>query len=486
MHFFKLSIDKKTSTDFLNNILVIFIITVSLIIIRYSTNNKSIGIFCVLFVISSIITSISVIFNKVSKSKIDYSREGRSEIIIKSMFLIFIFSLILSIFITVLNYFILALIFKNTPKESLAIITILCLSFCFYNSMVPLKNFFLKESSFVLSLYTAITFIIYLLLVTLLYPLYNLIGLAVSFLLCNIIILSLLLLYYKRKTNIKILVVFIEFIRSFDSYYNLFCNYLRGNSIPKIFYSMEEAEKYDYLKKRQIIILADKVIKRQGADLFSPELQKTQKAIKISKGSNLFSVPEIIYSDKTLGIIEYEKIKDCVPIHRINTNLDIWDNLICRLGEILSSIHWFDFDNSLDKAHYRNFIHGDFSVINLLYTEKSDNICIIDWSLSDLFNGHIKKTNYLLDIAWFNISLLSIFHDDFSRYFDLIDLFLSAYLKGSPLSKYPNDIISIHDEIYTIFKNYIKEKNQWSNKKLYNLDNGYQKLLNIHIVKFIV
>ena len=219
--------------------------------------------------------------------------------------------------------------------------------------------------------------------------------------------------------------------------------------------------------------------------MFFPELQKTQKAIEISNSTDLFLVPKIISFDKKFGTIVYQKINDSIPIHRIDTSLDIWDILIFRLGRIMSSIHWFNFNNDSYGKHYTNFIHGDFSVINILYTENNNNICIIDWSMSDLFNGYIKEPNYLLDISWFNISFLSLFNGDLNRYFDLINKFLLSYLNHSPLSKYPKDIINYHNEIFTIFINHVKKNNQLSKKKLYVLNDGYDDLLEKHIVKYI-
>ena len=130
------------------------------------------------------------------------------------------------------------------------------------------------------------------------------------------------------------------------------------------------------------------------------EASMTKAAQKLSKQKKTFIVPQIYTIDKDNNLIEFELLKEAIPL-RVPFNRSLRpfakssqfksiNEIFFSLGEILASIHISDkFENIPKKSFPKNFfnptskevyLHGDFTLHNLLYDPHLDKIVILDWS----------------------------------------------------------------------------------------------------------
>lgn len=177
---------------------------------------------------------------------------------------------------------------------------------------------------------------------------------------------------------------------------------------------------------------SSRVVKRQAPDRSRIERERTQAGAVLGRETGLFRVPEIFSFDDERGEIVFERLPDLVSLHELlATNPDI--DLLERAGASLAAIHRCRgvFENS-DVTW-----HGDYGLGNLLYSKRSDELAIIDWS-NAVWTGEPAarvRGPAALDLG---IALLSLFHGRpgahrrIANPRELGAIFLQSYAQGQP------------------------------------------------------
>ena len=88
-----------------------------------------------------------------------------------------------------------------------------------------------------------------------------------------------------------------------------------------------------------------------------------------------FDVPDVISFDDSAGVIVFRFVPDTVSL-RTYFAIETCECLASRCGQALAHIH---LAGAIDKGRVVSW-HGDYGLANVLYSEDSDRLTIIDWS----------------------------------------------------------------------------------------------------------
>ena len=214
---------------------------------------------------------------------------------------------------------------------------------------------------------------------------------------------------------------------------------------PHVYGSLQEADRYRTGRDlRQTVILPDRVIKRQDPASACIEAEKSRRGALIGKECGWFQSPQIIASTLKAGEIQFERLENVVPLWDILRRDDDATDVLERSGRSLASIH-----NSLQLPSGMSspttldgrtkfpvvYLHGDFTVFNVLVEPATKAIWLIDWMTSQAVRHGIGTMGpCYFDIAWFVRSMFT------QRYFGLakireirkkVDAFIGAYFEES-------------------------------------------------------
>lgn len=159
----------------------------------------------------------------------------------------------------------------------------------------------------------------------------------------------------------------------------------------QVFQNLKEADRHRLNSdQRQVIILNDRVIKRQNPLLARIELEKTRRAARIGERCGWFHVPRIVDTDENAGEIHFEKLRDVVPFWFAVRRDRMSDDILARLGHSVAAIHnelELPLEMSIEseppwggsKAYPKVYIHGDMKNDNILVGLDTRRLWIIDW-----------------------------------------------------------------------------------------------------------
>jgi len=128
-------------------------------------------------------------------------------------------------------------------------------------------------------------------------------------------------------------------------------------------------------REATIDFLGDRVVKRQHPKLSRIELRRTRLGAQIAEDCGLFDVPEILSHNDDEGELVFTYVDQAkTPGQYLRIRPDM--PLMKRVGQALGRIH------ELGAASCGGdvFWHGDYGVGNVLYSESSDRITVIDWA----------------------------------------------------------------------------------------------------------
>lgn len=217
------------------------------------------------------------------------------------------------------------------------------------------------------------------------------------------------------------------------------------------------------LKMKKFIIDTESEVFRKfiPAEKFQNELEMSAIAYELGQSTDLFDSLLIKSIDSSGKAIEFELLKKYSTIreHYIkNAKFGTSDHqfkhlkaLFQRLGKSLSFIHNGDskfkgiekrgFPENFFKQEFENdlvYIHGDFTMRNILYIEEIEKLFIIDWNTSPIFDFSANYGPRYWDLSFF-ISSFYLFSFttflSFKSKRELIAAFLSAYLENSNIEK---------------------------------------------------
>lgn len=134
----------------------------------------------------------------------------------------------------------------------------------------------------------------------------------------------------------------------------------------------------------------DRVIKVQERGGALLEIAKTRQAEEVSGRCGLFKVPRILDTDVETGTIVYENVGPLPQVSEVLAGRGESGPLLERIGRSLAAIHRemglprelkspfekLPADGSMPEA----VLHGDFSVINMLFDRSADDLYILDWN----------------------------------------------------------------------------------------------------------
>ena len=156
-----------------------------------------------------------------------------------------------------------------------------------------------------------------------------------------------------------------------------------------------------------IRIQGDRLIKRQSPINSRLERERTQLGARIASECGLFEVPKILSYDDSEGEIVFRYVRDAVTLWEYLVEKPN-PELMARAGRVLACIHYSNpACNGSDV-----FWHGDYSVANVLYSERCDKITIIDWSTASwtLEPAERSRGSAGLDLG---VALILLFHHRF-------------------------------------------------------------------------
>lgn len=199
------------------------------------------------------------------------------------------------------------------------------------------------------------------------------------------------------------------------------------------------------IETSKVVFEDNQVAKCQGIGATRRELEGTRFARSIADRCGLFSVPRVITSNTEEGIIVFERIKDADTLRRLLPGVADPEELVARTADILARIH----DESIDG---RSFVHGDFTIENVLYSESQGELAVIDWSAPRWFSstGEVRPEH---DVAMFLISLFNrpVFYSKRIRKVqDLGRHFLASYSDKRDL-----DTIQLADTSQSLLAQYL-------------------------------
>ena len=160
---------------------------------------------------------------------------------------------------------------------------------------------------------------------------------------------------------------------------------------PRVFHSLEEADRHQVsTDERQVIMLDDRVIKRQNPDCARIELEKTKRGARIGERCGWFQVPQILDADESVGEIHFERLRDVVPLWFELRHHQGADDILLRLARSLAAIHnelklppEMSIESIPPWGSYSTrstvYIHGDFISDNILVAPETRHLWIIDW-----------------------------------------------------------------------------------------------------------
>lgn len=190
----------------------------------------------------------------------------------------------------------------------------------------------------------------------------------------------------------------------------------------------------------------NEVLKRGNPRTIAIEVAKTRQAAALAKETGLFRVPGIHDHQLQAGIIRFERLRGFVPIAQPIAYGAMGSDLVKRTAVILALLH----DRLTIPDEFREALpepwacsdepdvtlHGDFNTDNLLYSPETDEIAIIDWSVSALLGATGSMGSRYVDLAWF---IKSLFLKPAAYLFSrrpapCADLFVSRYAEvcGNP------------------------------------------------------
>lgn len=197
--------------------------------------------------------------------------------------------------------------------------------------------------------------------------------------------------------------------------------------------------------RRQVVITADSIIKKQPRSFFESELHRTEQAELIARESETFCVPKILRVEPQLGTIHFQRIQNSRSLASAlcEVSPSCADRFLVKAGQTLAEIHHrlpSTTELQIDLASewipsakmQAVCIHGDFTVQNILITNPSDRLVVIDWVTSDLCGSEATTGPWAFDVAWFIRSLLGVppwFSLSIAHAADRAKVFATAYCR---------------------------------------------------------
>lgn len=230
-------------------------------------------------------------------------------------------------------------------------------------------------------------------------------------------------------------------------------------------------------------------VKKAPISKSSVEILMSRAAYEFSGSEAGFYCPKLHSFDKESGEMTFELLVNCKNLRAVfiekagffssKKDRDKLQEIFKRVGKSLYYIHSKLFQqkdlekHSLPFQYVENqeindlvFIHGDFTLNNVMYDESLDKIYFIDWSSSPFFEQPANFGSRFWDLSFF---ISSTFYFSFSTLSKivfrkkLIDNFLSGYLENYQESSFSLKrkmfIYLSENNYFNLYRSFWREKN---------------------------
>ena len=151
-------------------------------------------------------------------------------------------------------------------------------------------------------------------------------------------------------------------------------------------------------------IKGDRMIKRQSPKHSRLERERTQFGARVAAESGLFEVPDILSYEDEEGEITFRYDHGAVPLREYLVKRRE-PELMKRAGRALAAIH----DAGVISDGSDVFWHGDYGLVNVLYSEARDRIMIVDWANAKWAFEPAERSSGSAGMD-LGIALISLFH----------------------------------------------------------------------------
>ena len=188
--------------------------------------------------------------------------------------------------------------------------------------------------------------------------------------------------------------------------------------------------------KRSIIVDNNSVLKTDTPNKMQVEVSKTQKAYEVGLSTGLFIVPKILSYDFKTGKAELEYLQDLISIKKLIITNQATGLLFEDIGKALAFIHRdlklkeemkTYLPKCLDFNNDNVFLHGDFNTTNVLFSKKDNRLVVLDWQMTEVFDGKATYGSRYFDISWF---INSVFYVPCFHFFKPFEKYIKYFIKG--------------------------------------------------------
>jgi len=170
------------------------------------------------------------------------------------------------------------------------------------------------------------------------------------------------------------------------------------------------------------------------------EAKMTQAAYHFSRTTQSFRVPEVVGYCDVQGWIDFEYLPNLIPLHQLLHSKD--SNLISIMADVghclaqvqigleVDDVNKIELPLDINMNGDKTFLHGDFTVSNVLFDTQTQQITILDWSLTPWAKTIANWGTTYFDAAWMVQSIFMIQHRPNQTWvFDrtLVDTFLEQF-----------------------------------------------------------
>ncbi len=159
------------------------------------------------------------------------------------------------------------------------------------------------------------------------------------------------------------------------------------------------------------------VIKQQSVEAARLELLKSQRAAEIGSATGLFRVPAVLDCDPERGSITFERLRGVRPFREALRDRRRQRPLLERAARALGAIHaGLELPDEatielppvcVELPGAAVYVHGDFSIENLLYQPERDEFAIVDWCAAAWLGGrgthgprYVDASTLILSMAY--------------------------------------------------------------------------------------
>lgn len=139
------------------------------------------------------------------------------------------------------------------------------------------------------------------------------------------------------------------------------------------------------------------------------EIETASAAALVANEAGFFRVPQVLDADVGSGWVDFERIEGAVPLSALKTWNDRSEFAFRCAADSLHRIHAnlvlperirSDRLDSIEARSPEAFMHGDYTIDNVMLETPATRIAIVDWSAAPWLSADANFGPVLWDVAW--------------------------------------------------------------------------------------